>query len=202
VANVTYKVDCKDEDGNWLKFVGNSKDRFYTKSGKLWYAIESRGDVKGGYQRRNGTYIGAENKFANFNAFAEWCQDQIGYSHDTVFQLDKDLLVKGNKLYSEDTCVFVPKEINQFVIGSTSAVGAYPRGVNLFKRTGRFRAECYPSGCGLKRHLGYFDHSEEAFLVYKDRREYVAKFLANKWQGKIEQRAVDALNNFEVDIFD
>ena len=63
------------------------------------------------------SYIGCEvsDYFKNFSNFYEWCQNQTGFNCDD-YELDKDLLIKGNKLYSEDTCVFIPKFLNSLLL--------------------------------------------------------------------------------------
>ena len=77
------------------------------------------------------TYEGCEvsDNFKSFEYFYEWCNKQIG-SGNEGWHLDKDLLVKGNKVYSEDTCVFIPKEINMVLTKSTASRGEYLIGVN------------------------------------------------------------------------
>ena len=44
-----------------------------------------------------------------YSTFKKWFD--ANYISD--YQLDKDLLVKGNKVYSPETCCFVPQEINK-----------------------------------------------------------------------------------------
>lgn len=54
--------------------------------------------------------------FRYFVKFVYWCNKQVGFNEKDdkgrSFHLDKDILIKGNKMYSEDTCCFVPPEIN------------------------------------------------------------------------------------------
>ena len=42
----------------------------------------------------------------------------------------------------------------------------------------------------------------EAFNAYKKAKENYLKELANKWKGKIDPRAYEALMNYEVEITD
>lgn len=55
----------------------------------------------------------------NFQVFAKWFED----NYVDGYQLDKDLLVVGNKVYSEDTCVFVTPKINLFITDSAAKRG-------------------------------------------------------------------------------
>ena len=50
-------------------------------------------------------------EFCNFQNFAEWYDRKI-YTSNYKLELDKDLLVRWNKIYSPSTCCFIPKEIN------------------------------------------------------------------------------------------
>ena len=58
-------------------------------------------------------YIGCEvsKEFWNFQNFAQWYDKKI-YQCSYPLELDKDLLIEGNKIYSPSTCCFIPKEIN------------------------------------------------------------------------------------------
>ena len=55
--------------------------------------------------------------------------------------LDKDIIAPGSKLYSPETCSFVLQSTNNFVIASDATRGELPLGVDLLKRTGRYRAK-------------------------------------------------------------
>ena len=58
-------------------------------------------------------YIDCEvsDEFCNFQNFAKWYDRKI-YTSSYALELDKDLLVRDNKIYSPSTCCFIPKEIN------------------------------------------------------------------------------------------
>jgi len=116
------------------------------------------------------------------------------------WQLDKDILVKGNKLYSKDTCCFVPAEVNLLLIKSDKARGEYPVGVCFDKATGKFRA--YLNINGKRKYLGCFPTPEEAFQVYKLAKEAYIKVVAHKWKHLLDERVFQALLDYEVNIDD
>lgn len=87
------------------------------------------------------------------------------------FQLDKDLLLTGNKVYSADTCIFVPQWLNLFTIARDATRGLLPLGVSLrcINRTKPYLAKC-SDGTGTQVHLGLYATPEEAhqaWLSYK-----------------------------------
>lgn len=139
------------------------------------------------------------NNFKYYPYFKEWCEKQIGFGYDD-WQLDKDLLIKGNKIYSEDTCCFVPREINSLLLKSNNSRGNTIIGVHLNKRNNRFQSQF--SVKDKKQHLGWFDTELEAFLAYKEAKEAYVKEVANKWRDKIDPRVYDALLRYEVEITD
>ena len=117
------------------------------------------------------------------------------------WHLDKDLLVKGNKIYSEDTCVFLPVEINSVLTKTDKLRGDYPIGVHWCNAKKVFVAQINRNK-GQQEWLGKFDNPNDAFLAYKKAKESYLKELANKWMGKIDDRAHNALMNYEVEITD
>jgi len=133
-----------------------------------------------------------------YQNFAEWYYSHPPYMLE--FELDKDLLFKGNRLYSPDTCVFIPTCINSFLSLTNSLRGANPVGVSFHKRIKKFQAQI-TRGNG-RESLGYFSTPEEAFHTYKLAKESYAKELAEKWKDKIDQRAYEALMNYKVEITD
>ena len=95
----------------------------HTSENKRWSSMLMRCyDDK--YYSRFQTYVGCSvsEKFIFFPYFKEWCNKQIGFSNQS-WQLDKDLLIKGNKVYSENSCVFIPQEINSLLTKRTASRG-------------------------------------------------------------------------------
>lgn len=150
------------------------------------------------------TYIGCSvsENFKSYSYFHEWCQDQIGFGKDS-YALDKDLLFKENKVYSEYTCVFIPRNLNSLLIKADKIRGEYPIGVYLDKRrkTNPYVSSC-SDGLGKQVHLGYYCTSREAFEVYKQYKENLIKQLAEQYKDSIDPRAYEALMNYTVEIDD
>ena len=110
-------------------------------------------------------------------------------------------MIKGNKIYSEDTCVFIPKDINLLLTKCTATRGEHLIGVSWCKRDKVFRATVSRNK-GKQEHLGFFKTELEAFNAYKKAKEAFIKEQANKWKSQIDIRAYNALMNYEVNIDD
>ena len=138
--------------------------------------------------------------FRSYEYFYEWCNKQIGFDNEG-WQLDKDLLIKGNKIYSESTCIFIPKEVNTLLTKRTNSRGEYLIGVCWSNTNKAFRA-MVSKNKGKREHLGYFKTELEAFNAYKQAKESFIKEQAEKWKSQIDPRAYEALMNYEVNIDD
>ena len=153
-VGIVGEESSRDSNGNKLKeyFLWNHMlTRCYGKKAKL--KLPSYEDCT------------ASTNFKYFPYFKDWCSKQIGFGNEG-WQLDKDILVKGNKIYSEDTCCFVPAEINSVFIKCDRSRGEYPLGVNYHKATRKFVAQI--SYRKIKTHLGLYDTAEDAFKAYKN----------------------------------
>ena len=145
------------------------------------------------------TYIGCyvSSNFKQYSYFYEWCQDQIGFN-TTDAALDKDLLVKGNRVYSETSSVFLPQRLNNLFLKSTSVRGELPIGVSK-------HGNKYQAGCNAHSKIVYLGRHitpESAFNAYKTFKEAHIKELAEHYKDVIDPRAYQALMNYEVHIDD
>ena len=172
-----------------------------TKEYLLWCRVLQR-CYSDDFKKKNQTYEGCKvsENFKSYEYFYEWCNKQIGFSNQG-WHLDKDLLVKGNKVYSESTCVFLPVEINSLLTKSTASRGKHLIGVCWCKTNKAFRA-MVSKNKGKQEHLGYFNTELEAFNAYKQAKESFIKEQANKWKSQIDERAYKALLNYQVEITD
>ena len=172
-----------------------------TKEYMLWTHMLQR-CYSDALKKKYPTYEGCEasENFKYYEYFYEWCHSQIGFGNEG-WHLDKDLLIKGNKVYSEDTCVFIPHEINQILVKRESSRGEYLIGVCWCNTKKAFKARVNKNK-GKSEHLGFFNTEIEAFNAYKVAKESFVKEQAEKWKGKIDDRAYKALMNYQVEITD
>lgn len=97
--------------------------------------------------------------FSNFKAWMDQ-QDWDG------LELDKDVLVKGNKVYSSETCVFIPAYVNSSLCLATRARGDYPVGVVYHKYDQVYRSHI--KSFGVRKDLGSYPTPEEAHQAWQN----------------------------------
>jgi hypothetical protein len=180
---------------NPTKVLGKSTPEY-----NMWIGFMNRCYNKG-QRKLNPSYENclASSRFQNFDHFVEWLYLQVGFNREG-WQLDKDILYKGNKVYSEDTCCLVPKEINVVFTHKRRDKGLHPIGVSYKSRLKKYVAQI--SLDKVVTHLGCFETSENAFAAYKTAKEAYVKTLANKWKGQIDERVYEALMKWEINIDD
>lgn len=187
-------ADFKNSLGIWAKTDANNNS---TNAYQIWMDTRKRCKVGGKLQELQPTYIGCtmSEEFNNFYFFAEWCQSQIGYGLDK-YQIDKDILVNGNKEYCKERCVFVPQALNKFAAPRNRSTNGYPQGVHLYthQKTDKFVAEIAIDGKG--KSLGYFLTAEDAYAIYKSAKNAEAK----RWYQRlktcefaVDQRVIAAM---------
>ena len=172
-----------------------------TKEYVLWQGMLQR-CYSDTFKKRYPTYEGCEvsENFKSYEYFYEWCHEQIGFGNKD-WHLDKDLLIKGNKVYSEDSCIFIPSDINLLLTKREALRGEHLIGVCWSKTHKAFKARVRKNK-GKQEFLGYFKTELEAFNAYKTAKESFVKEQANEWKGKIDIRACDALMKYTVEITD
>jgi hypothetical protein len=150
------------------------------------------------YQIRRPTYIGCtvSNEWLQFSNFKKW----YGENYREGFELDKDILFPGNKVYSKDTCVFVPQYLNSLLTDHGRARGDYPLGITALKpntRIGRvnttFLAQCNDRyGNRLTKTFKTIEEASAWYSITKTRivAEQVQRALS---ESAIDQRVADAL---------
>ncbi|WDR21109.1 hypothetical protein PJM37_0030 [Salmonella phage vB_SenM_UTK0004] len=105
-----------------------------------------------------------------FSNFKNWFDRQ---RFEEGWQLDKDLLIRGNTMYGPDSCILVPRWVNILVTDSLAKRGVLPIGVSFHKGSGKYQAQLKKDG--VKTHLGYFNNPEDAYLIWmRNKLDHVA----------------------------
>ena len=194
-------------------YIGEGKYKVYDKNGKptkcytTWRNMLKRCyDPK--YHERRPTYKGCKvyDELLNFQNFAKWYEDNYYEIPGEKMHLDKDILVKDNKIYSPETSIFVPEKINLLFIKSDKIRGKYPIGVHYSKRDKKNIAQCrvydYKENKKKRINLGSYNTPEEAFYAYKEFKESYVKEVADYYKDKIPKKLYDAMYEYEVEIND
>ena len=120
--------------------------------------------------------------------------------------LDKDILIKGNKIYSPNTCLIVPERINTLFIKCDNSRGEYPIGVveNQDKKSNYVGLTVFCCTLYERKYLGSFPINKpfQAFTCYKNFKENYIKQVADEYKDIIPQRLYDAMYKYEVEIND
>ncbi len=174
-------VDCKSE--SYLKWHDMINRCYNTK-----------------FHERQPQYRGCSvcEEWLNYSNFKVWYdQNKIpGMSLD----LDKDILFKGNKVYSPETCCFVPHAINTLFLSKKADRGDFPIGVSYEKDKKKYRA--YMSFMGEQIKIGTYDTAESAFARYKEYKEYFIKDVAEQYKDEIPYKVYEAMMNWKIEIDD
>ena len=190
-------------------FIGEGKYKV-SESGKLtkaysfWSGMFER-CYRPGFWESHPTYMGCTvcDEWHNYQNFAKWFEDNYYEVEGEDMHLDKDILVKNNKIYSPDTCVFVPKSINLFPNKRQNFRGDLPMGVTYKSDNPKKYVSRVNNPLTKEReYLGVYSNIEEAFEVYKERKESIAKDLANFYKEFIPQKLYISLMSYKVEYND
>ena len=156
--------------------------------------------------KRSLTYIGCEvcEEWLNYQNFAEWYDNNYYTVKNEVMCLDKDILVKHNKIYSPETCVFVPNTINVLFTKRQNARGESVIGTT--PKNSKYMVQCWlinpETGKSKKEYLGVYDTQEKGFEVYKYYKERNIKEVADYYKEQIPVKLYNALYEYVVEITD
>lgn len=154
---------------------------------RVWFDMLSRCyNFNLHYKRK--TYIGCsvDPDWLTFSNFKSWMELQDWEGK----QLDKDIILSGNKVYSSKSCCFVDMVTNNFVKVSAANRGEYMIGASWSKRYLKFQAYCSNPFTKKLEHLGYYELEKAAHLAWKQRKRELACQLA---ELQTDRRVADAL---------
>lgn len=142
-----------------------------------------------------------------FDNFYEWLHSQENFEkwlNGEKWAIDKDILVKGNKIYSPNTCCLVPNSVNILFLTRKKSRGDLPIGVHYKEESKKYMAYCSSGKKGSHDYLGLHETKEGAFLAYKNHKESKIKQVAEEefLKGNITKKIYDAMINYKVEITD
>lgn len=180
-------------EGKETKKYFSRDDKGMSQTYCIWKAMTRRCNYHKNY---NNCKVCEE--WLDYQVFAKWLESNNFYG--LGYQLDKDLLQKGVKTYSPDTCILLPTVINGVLKDySQNKKHKLPIGVSYNKRnTHKKYGASVSKGKQQREYLGYYATPEEASAAYVIAKEAYVKELALEWKDKIEPRAFEALMNWTV----
>lgn len=191
-----------------IGYIGNgkykpSKNRKDTKAYKKWHKMLHR-CYDPYYLNTHPTYrdcIVCE-EWHNFQNFAEWFYKHYYECNGEKMCLDKDILIKGNKIYSPNTCMIVPERINMLFNKRQNCRGKLPIGCTFFKRDDVIMVYC--DILEERKFLEQFPINRpfQAFTCYKNYKENYIKQVADEYKELIPQKLYEVLCKYEVEIND
>lgn len=147
-------------------------------------------------------YIGCEicEEWFCFNNFAKWYNDNQ-WGNELLLEVDKDIRIKRNKIYSPNTCILAPHRINALFVHSVDS--SYRNGLigTYLNQNGSYTAQCN-TGSKSNRNLGSYKTEIEAFKAYKQAKEKYIKQIADEYNDKYKdfpKELYDAMYNYIVE---
>lgn len=144
------------------------------------------------YQRNNPRYKGCsvcDEWLQDKEAFYRWVLENWYTIEGEQIDLDKDILVKGNKVYSPETCIFVPHIINIYFEYLTKKPVYVPE-IN------KWQIDLF------LKNIGLFDTEEDAKKAYIKHKEAAILDLALKYKGKIPDKLYEVMVNYKIELSD
>lgn len=160
------------------------------------------------FQKKNSTYENCTvcEEWHNFQNFAKWFDENYYEMDGQRMALDKDILVKGNKIYSPENCLIVPSRINNLFCKTDDKRGDLPIEVYYHKGAEKYSIFCsiYDRDKNKQKHsyLGLSNNLESAFKVYKQFKEKIIKEVAEEYKNLIPTKLYNALYSWVVEITD
>lgn len=152
---------------------------------------------------KNPNYLGCEicKEWFCFNNFARWYNKNKWGNNKILLEVDKDIKIKRNKIYSPTTCILAPHRINTLFVHSVDS--SYRNGLigTYLNQNGNYTAQCN-TGSKSNRNLGSYKTEIEAFNVYKQAKENYIKQIADEYKNKYDdfpKELYNAMYNYIVE---
>lgn len=182
------------------------KDNKNTKEYKAWQNMIKRCfDEK--TKNENPTYkdVTCCDEWLLFENFYEWLHKQENFGrwyNGSKWCVDKDILVKGNKVYSPTTCCLVPHNVNMLFMKQNDRRSHFCIGV--YKDKNKYVARCNNPFTNKCEHLGTYFTLEQTFIAYKEYKENLIKQVAQDEynKGNITKLCYETMMKYQVEITD
>lgn len=160
------------------------------KAFKCWKHMMDR-CYREGYSSKTYENVEVCKEWYNFSNFKLWFQEH----YVEGFELDKDVLQKDveYKVYSPETCLFLPKEINCAITTRNKNKYNLPVGISLSDNN---KYECKVRYKNTNYINKRFDILEEAIEFYNYNKSKIMESLIQKYDEQLEERAKIALRNY------
>ena len=159
------------------------------------------------YKEKHTTYKNATccDEWLLYENFYKWLHEQENFDkwlNGDRWNIDKDILIKGNKVYSPTTCCLVPNNVNKLFTKCDVARGNYPIGVS--EQDGKLKSCCHNPFTNKMEFLGYHSTEENSFNAYKKYKENIIKQVAKiEYEANnITKQCYEAMMDYEVEITD
>lgn len=183
-TDVAYSVYFQSEQGEvmcpYFKVWKHMLDRCYDK--KL--------------HKRRPTYSNCtvSEEWLIFSNFKNWMIQQDWQDNE----LDKDLLYKGNKHYSKETCCFISPYLNTLLLTCKASRGKYKLGVTYKEKNKKYVAQCNVKD--KPKHLGYFNTEDEAHTKYcKVKANYFLEIAEHQSDLRIKNALIHRANTIHLE---
>jgi hypothetical protein len=140
-----------------------------------------------------------------YENFYEWLHEQENFDkwfNGDRWAIDKDIVIKGNKLYHPETCCLVPQNVNALFTKNDAIRGELPIGVSM--RYSKFSASCHNPFTNKQDKIGVYSTIEEAFFAYKKYKENLIRQVAQIEfdNGNVTEKCYNAMMSHKVEITD
>lgn len=181
-------------EGKYKARVNGAKTRAYIN----WSSMLTRCYSEKYIKRRNYERCSVCSDWLNFQTFAKWHElNYYSVANDTV-ELDKDIIKKGNDVYSPETCIYVPHKLNTIICNRHNNRGEYP--VGICKQKDKYIVSC--NIAGNQTYIGSYEIIEDAFAAYKDTKEREIRRAAEAYRNIIPDYIIDHILAYRVEITD
>lgn len=123
----------------------------------------------------------------NYQNFAEWYENNYYEIPNERLHIDKDILYKGNKIYSPETCMLIPQTINEVFRENSKKA----KDKDLPETIRRYREKYTVSFRGRK--IGTYKTVDECLKKYNHEKSFYIKDMVRHYGKLLPDNVIHAL---------